>query len=595
MEKCRNYHGTKLKIGVGRIPKVKVETVDDNKEVKPFVPIMTDAEPSQIPEQDAVNAIVNTIPGLDHLHDIFVNMEVKLNKEEKELYRNGNTIGQAHKNPVLNTLMYEVKFNDGTSCVYVANIITENMWRSVNNEGYHEDLLHAILDHQFSKNAKKDGYIHNRHGRRRLRKTTRGVQLLVAICDGIDPPNDERKIVKQWCDLKDLKELHPIEVAEYAVTHKIDGMPVFAWWVPYTLKKRDRIISAVKARITRTTHKYNIEVPRTIQHAIEIDTKNNNRYWQDAIKKEMTNVGVAFDILPPGERPKPGYTKASGHIAFDVKMDFTWKARWMKDGHKTADPLVLNYTGVVSCDTVRIAFTYAALNDLNVCAADVRNTYIQALSSNKHYIICGPEFSENEGRTAIIIRDLYGGKSAGRDYWLHLCSCMQFLGFAPCKADPNLWIRPAKRKENLDYYEYVLLYIDDCLPIGVDPESIVRHKIGKYFQLKEESIGEPTIYLGGTCSQVEVNGICCWLFSLSQYVKAACKNVRRYLEKLNHGVDPNDQKYFLPNQANAPFQNNYQPEIDISEQLSPEFAAYHQSLIGIFILDGRTWLCRYHN
>ena len=90
----------------------------------------------------------------------------------------------------------------------------------------------------------------------------------------------------------------------------------------------------------------------------------------------MTNVGVAFDILPPGERPKPGYTKASGHIVFDVKMDFTRKARWVKDGHKTADPLGSNYAGVVSRDTVRIAFTYAALNDLNVCAADVRNAYI---------------------------------------------------------------------------------------------------------------------------------------------------------------------------------------------------------------------------
>ena len=65
-------------------------------------------------------------------------MEVKLNNREKELYgkviglcldRNGNTIGQAHKNHVLNTLMYEVKFDDGTSGVYAANIIAENMRR----------------------------------------------------------------------------------------------------------------------------------------------------------------------------------------------------------------------------------------------------------------------------------------------------------------------------------------------------------------------------------------------------------------------------------------------------------------------------------
>ena len=44
------------------------------------------------------------------------------------LDRNGNTIGQAHKNPMLNTLMYKVKLSGGPSGVYVANIIAENMW-----------------------------------------------------------------------------------------------------------------------------------------------------------------------------------------------------------------------------------------------------------------------------------------------------------------------------------------------------------------------------------------------------------------------------------------------------------------------------------
>ena len=91
--------------------------------------------------------------------------------------------------------------------------------------------------------------------------------------------------------------------------------------------------------------------------------------------------------------------------------------------HKTVNPSGSNYTSVVSCDTVRIAFTYAALNNLIACAEDVRNTYIQDPSSKKHYIICGSEFSENKGHTAIIVWALYSGKSTGRDYWLHLQSC----------------------------------------------------------------------------------------------------------------------------------------------------------------------------
>ena len=78
------------------------------------------------------------------------------------------------------------------------------------------------------------------------------------------------------------------------------------------------------------------------------------------------------------------------------------------------------------------------MNDLDICAADIKNAYIQSPISEKHYIICGPEFGEHEGKRALIKRALYGGKSAGRDYWLHLRSCMEFLGFEPCKADPDI-------------------------------------------------------------------------------------------------------------------------------------------------------------
>eukprot|EP00957_Ditylum_brightwellii_P192087 14622560-Ditylum_brightwellii.AAC.1 len=67
-------------------------------------------------------------------------------------------------------------------------------------------------------------------------------------------------------------------------------------------------------------------------------------------------------------------------------MDFTRKARWVLDGHKTAAPDGSTYAGVVSRESVRIALTYAALNGLGVTAADIRNAYLQAPSSQKDYI-----------------------------------------------------------------------------------------------------------------------------------------------------------------------------------------------------------------
>eukprot|EP00957_Ditylum_brightwellii_P109025 8316709-Ditylum_brightwellii.AAC.1 len=71
------------------------------------------------------------------------------------------------------------------------------------------------------------------------------------------------------------------------------------------------------------------------------------------------------------------WNMVTGHIIFDVKMDFTGKARLVLDGHKTPDPVESMYAGVVSRESVKIAFTYAALNNLDAWAADIQNAYLQ--------------------------------------------------------------------------------------------------------------------------------------------------------------------------------------------------------------------------
>ena len=58
------------------------------------------------------------------------------------------------------------------------------------------------------------------NGQRRPKVTTRGWELLVLWKDGL----------MSWVKLKDLKESHPVEVAEYAKAHGIDDKPAFIWW-----------------------------------------------------------------------------------------------------------------------------------------------------------------------------------------------------------------------------------------------------------------------------------------------------------------------------------------------------------------------------
>ena len=68
-----------------------------------------------------------------------------------------------------------------------------------------------------------------------------------------------------------------------------------------------------------------------------------NNLWQEALEKEMYNIGVAFEILEDGKSSPAGYTKVSGHLIWSVKMDFTRKARWVLDGHKTPDSIGSKY------------------------------------------------------------------------------------------------------------------------------------------------------------------------------------------------------------------------------------------------------------
>ena len=97
-----------------------------------------------MPEQDIVDDDGKPIDGLDHIVDSYINMEVKLPHEDKEFYgsviglcldKNGRMIGNPDPNPYLNTVLYQIKFDDGTTVAYGGNIIAENMWRMCNNEG----------------------------------------------------------------------------------------------------------------------------------------------------------------------------------------------------------------------------------------------------------------------------------------------------------------------------------------------------------------------------------------------------------------------------------------------------------------------------
>eukprot|EP00957_Ditylum_brightwellii_P001458 113775-Ditylum_brightwellii.AAC.1 len=62
----------------------------------------------------------------------------------------------------------------------------------------------------------------------------------------------------------------------------------------------------------------------------------------------MLNVGIAFEVYEEERSAPPGWKKVTEHLVWDAKMDFTRKAQWLLDRHKTANPIGSTYAGVVS-------------------------------------------------------------------------------------------------------------------------------------------------------------------------------------------------------------------------------------------------------
>jgi hypothetical protein len=182
-----------------------------------------------------------------------------------------------------------------------------------------------------------------------------------------------------------------------------------------------------------------------VDHALEINQRNGNTLWADTIAKETKDVCIAFKYLNPGERAPLDYKWITCHMIFDIKIeDVRRKDCMVAGGHMTGVPMIMTYASVVSRDTIRIALTLVALNDLEVNAADILNAYISAPIKENVWCALGPEFDPNAVKSAIIVRALYSLKSSGAVFHVHLADCMQHLGYTSCPANLDLWYKEVK-------------------------------------------------------------------------------------------------------------------------------------------------------
>jgi ribosomal protein L31E len=262
-------------------------------------------------------------------------------------------IRRAHANPLFDTREYKIKSTDGTREKYQANVIAENMFAQVDTKGNQFLLLQEITDHKSDNSAIpiSEGMIHGANGEPKPKITTRGWSLLVQWKDGSI----------SWEKLKDLKASNPIEVTEYAVANRLIEEPAFKWWAPHVLRRRNRITSKVKSQYWKTTHKFEIRLPKMVEEALEIDKAMNKDLWRKAVNKAMAKVKIAWKthdgFMPQQAREGKvpdliSFQEIGCHIGFDVKMDFTRKAHFVAGGHTTTALSSMTYSSVISRDSI---------------------------------------------------------------------------------------------------------------------------------------------------------------------------------------------------------------------------------------------------
>ena len=117
------------------------------------------------------------------------------------------------------------------------------------------------------------------------------------------------------------------------------------------LKKSLIIISLVKKRkalYLKNTHKFGIELPKSVAQAYALDENNGNILWEDSIDKKIKDVSPAFSKLDHGDIVPIGYQVVNCPMIFDVKMEyFHLKDRLVAGGNVIEPPATITYSMVL--------------------------------------------------------------------------------------------------------------------------------------------------------------------------------------------------------------------------------------------------------
>ena len=108
----------------------------------------------------------------------------------------------------------------------------------------------------------------------------------------------------------------------------------------------------------------------------------------------------------------------------------------------------------------------------------------------------GAECGELRGKVMILVRALYCLKRSGASCRSTLKEFIENnLHFKSTQIDSDVYIRRNRREKGTEYYELLLVYVDEVLVVS-HPPGIMMKDIGLKFDIKDRKYVTPTAYLG---------------------------------------------------------------------------------------------------
>ena len=183
--------------------------------------------------------------------------------------------------------------------------------------------------------------------------------------------------------------------------------------------------------------------------------------------------------------------------------------------------------------------------------------------------------SEKTDKVMVMVRAFYVLMSSG-EYWRKVfAETLCDMYFLPMVADLDVYCIRVRKPNGEEYYELILVYVNDVLCFSNSPK-LVMGVLALMYDMKDGLAGPPKIYLGTEIKKYQFNSFKShWVITSTHYMN----NMIKAAEVLFKDEDRHLRKFNLS--GKEPLENLYRPDSEQIDELTPELLSRYLKLIGI--------------